>query len=69
MPSHSLRFAGATPTEGTKAVSDLGHKGSARPRVQLRPTKPERWADFCSGFFGNGGGFLGGKLPKHGQKN
>lgn len=51
MPLHSLRFVGATPTEGTKAVSNLGHKGSARPRVQLRPkaaAKPENGADFCT---------------------
>ena len=73
MPSHSLRLCWCN--------SDRGHKGSARPRVQLRPkaaAKPENGADFCSGIFGNGGGFfrkrggffrkrggfLGGKLPK-----
>ena len=53
MPSHSLRLCWCN--------SDRGHKGSARPRVQLRPkaaAKPENGADFCSEIFGNGGGFF-----------
>ena len=60
MPSHSLRLCWCN--------SDRGHKSSARPRVQLRPkaaAKPENGADFSR----KRGGFLGGKLPKHGQKN
>ena len=60
MPSHSLRLCWCN--------SDRGHKGSAQPRVQLRPKAAanpengadfsEHLADFCSGIFGNGGGFF-----------
>ena len=60
MPSHSLRLCWCN--------SDRGHKGSARSRVQLRPkaaANPEHLADFSR----KRGGFLGGKLPEHGQKN
>ena len=67
MPSHSLRLCWCN--------SDRGHKSSARPRVQLRPkaaaAKPENGADFSehlADFSRKRGGFLGGKLPKHGQK-
>lgn len=71
MPSHSLRFAGATPTEGTKAVTDLaegtkvvtdlGHN-YAQANPNAGQIYPESWAEFCAAFFGNGGGFLGEKL-------
>ena len=51
MPSHSLRLCWCN--------SDRGHKGSARPRVQLRPNaaaNPEHLADFSR--------TLGGNLPE-----
>ena len=59
MPSHSLRLCWCN--------SDRGHKGSARPRVQLRPkaaAKPENGADFArkrGGFFPNTGRIFGRK--------
>lgn len=61
MPSHSLRFAGATPTEGTKVVTDLGHNcAQANPNTgrNFALHFSEMVADFCTKIFGNGGGFF-----------
>ena len=48
MPSHSLRFVGATPTEGTKAAPDLGYNCAQRlpPNPKTGRIFPEHGADF-----------------------
>lgn len=61
MPSHSLRIVGATPTEGTKVVSDLGHSCA-----QANPNAGRNFAlhfsETVADFSRKRGGFLGEKL-------
>lgn len=77
MPSHSLRFVSATPTEGTKAAPDLGYNCAQMLRQMLPPNPKggrifapefsETVTDFSrtrDGFSRKRGGFLGGKLPE-----